>query len=107
VRLSKPPRILFLVDNVRIDGTLQRLSVTGGSARINRTCTPGALAEIKINTASGSVEGLVEMLAPLELGDEQPFRFVALGDFDHELLASTITRLRQMGLADGVASSGF
>ena len=107
VRLAKAPKILFVVENTRVDGTLQKLSLTGGSARLSRGCTPGVLAEVKINTATGHLEALVELLPCDDIAGEQPFRFVAMGDSDQELLHTTITKLRQQGFADGAASNGF
>ena len=107
VRLSKPPKVLFVVENTRIEGILQKLSLTGGAARLRHDCNAGALAELKINTAAGHLEALVEMLPAPEIGDEHPFRFVAMGDADQQLLASTVTRLQKMGYAEGVAHAGF
>ena len=107
VRLANPPRIVFLVENTRIDGTLQRLSLTGGSARVAQACTAGDLAELKINTPSGRMEALVEMLAHSEIGEEQAFRFVAMGDLDQEMLLNTVSRMRSMGYAEGSPGAGF
>lgn len=105
VRLAKSPKIMFVIENRRLEGVLQKLSLTGGSARVSRDCKPGELAELKINTANGHLEALVELLPRTE--DEQPFRFVAMGDSDQELLAATVTKLRQSGYSDGVAAASF
>ena len=107
VRISKAHKVVFTLDNTRIDGVLRKLSLTGGLATLSRTCSSGALAEVKINTASGHLEALVELLPRLEIGDMQPFRFVAMGDSDQELLTSTVNRLRRTGHADGQNVAGF
>jgi hypothetical protein len=107
VRLSKAPKVVFVIDNVRLDGALQKLSLTGGSVQLRRQCSAGALGELKINTAEGHLEALVELLPRAKFTYEQPFRFVAMSDSDQQLLSATIERLRSMGLADGRAAAGF
>lgn len=107
VRISKAPKVVFTLDNVRIDGVLRKLSLTGGLATLSRACSSGALAEVKINTASGHLEALVELLPRLEVGGLQPFRFVAMGDSDQELLSNTVNRLRRTGHAEGPTVNGF
>jgi hypothetical protein len=105
--MSEPPRILFTLEGASVRGVLQKLSMTGGCARMSRQCVPGTLAELKINTAVGRLEALVEMLPPEQIANEQPFRFVAMDDSDQQLLTSTVTRLRKMGYAEGTVCESF
>lgn len=107
VRISKAPKVVFTLDNTRVEGVLRKLSLTGGLATLARTCSEGALAEVRINTATGHLEALVELLPHLETGGMQPFRFVAMGDSDQELLTSTVNRLRRTGHDDGPTVAGF
>lgn len=106
VRVPQSFPVVFTADNVRINGALQKLSLTGGAARLSQKCSPGVLAEIKLKTTSGMVEGLVEILsATSDTGPSQPFRFVALGEEDHERLSNAISRLRREGNGESAAAS--
>jgi hypothetical protein len=61
----------------------------------------GDFVEIVFQTRSGSVQGMAEMLTPMNRfakGCLQPFRFIALGDDDHRKLRMAL---------DSVVDQGF
>lgn len=104
VRVPQGPKVLFLLDNNPIQGILHKLSLTGGAVELEQECDPGALAEIRLHTSSGTVQAVVEVLPRNDpAAAEQPFRFVALGDDDQKLLVSAIKNLRRQGFGDAVA----
>ncbi|HTC93494.1 MAG TPA: hypothetical protein VK699_08585 [Terriglobales bacterium] len=101
VRVPQGPKVLFMVDNQPVEGVLHKLSLTGGAVQMAQVCAPGAIAEIRLHTNSGTVQAVVEMLAKNDASAlEQPFRFVALGDDDQKLLVSAIKNLRKQGFGE-------
>jgi hypothetical protein len=75
------------------------LSATGGVAQLPGTVQAGDLAELQIESKSGLIVALVEVLSPLKgsAATMRPFRFVALGDDDQQRLATAITHMRDKG----------
>ncbi|HTD23744.1 MAG TPA: hypothetical protein VK738_13885 [Terriglobales bacterium] len=105
VRVPQAPKILFIVDNVPIEGNLLKLSLTGGAVELSKECAAGVLGEIRLHTNTGTVQAVVEILAKNDpKAKEQPFRFVALGDDDQKLLVSAIKNLRKQGFGDVVVA---
>jgi PilZ domain len=103
VRVPQGPKVLFILDNEPIEGVLHKLSLTGGAVEVARECAPGAIAEIRLHTSSGTVQAVVEMLTKNDAkAQEQPFRFVALGDDDQKLLVRAIKNLRKQGFGETV-----
>ncbi len=96
VRIPADECIKFNLGKRKVSATLQRLSVTGGLARFHEDIGEQALAEIVLDTASGPVNALVELLKPLD-SSSRPFRFVALDDSDFDRLVTTIQAMRQQG----------
>jgi hypothetical protein len=65
------------------------ISYTGGLLQLTKAISCGDFVEVAFETHSGNVEGMAEMLDPVRSvqgGVFQPFRFVALGDDDHQIL---------------------
>ena len=80
-------------------GTLVLLSATGGLALLPGSLDAGQIAELQIQSESGLITAIVELLPPA-IGASaimRPFRFVALGDEDQERLASLVTKRRDKG----------
>ena len=75
---------------------LRVLSTTGGCLEIQRPLEEGTLAEIMVQTATGPIAALIEMLYPRQRGT-QPFRFVAIPDGEYQRLDSTLQRMRRQG----------
>lgn len=108
VRVPEPEPVVFMADNTRIKGVLQNLSITGGMVRLARRCAPGALAELQMKTRNGPVHALVEVLDSADgPGAGQPFRFVALGDDDHDRLWKTVHHLQRKGYNETALGSRF
>jgi hypothetical protein len=108
VRIPQDELVHFYVEGVRVKGFLQKLSTTGGLARLGSRLGPGTLAEIAIPTRVGPVQGLVEMFAPTtEANPNQAFRFIALGDEDHQRLAAIISLMRKQGYIDAPTAAAF
>lgn len=86
------PAIVKLDDGRRTKANLQTLSVTGGLLRMLSALGQGDFVEVDFETQSGSVRGMAEMLHPMKAtnGTLQPFRFIALGDDDHQVLRRTV-----------------
>ena len=60
---------------------------------LNHPLSDGDFVEIAFQMPAGAVQGMAEMLTPLKqftVGYHQPFRFVALGDHDHQNLMRSL-----------------
>jgi len=75
--------------------------MTGGLAEFPLNVGEIPLAEVVIKTAQGQISALVEVLKPRMQGDfARPFRFVALGDDDHQRLSSILQLMRRQDLGE-------
>ena len=73
----------------RARAKLQSISITGGLLRLQHELSTGDFVEIAFQTPSGAIHGMAEMLHPTRRVQSeclQPFRFIALGDDDHNKL---------------------
>jgi hypothetical protein len=73
----------------RASAKLQSISVTGGLLQLQHELSAGDFVEIAFYTQSGAIHGMAEMLQPARKFQSacfQPFRFIALGDEDHNRL---------------------
>ena len=101
-----------LGDGVRTKARLQVVSSTGGLLQLTRALSGGDFVEVAFQTHSGNVHGMAEMLDPMctVAGSVfQPFRFVALGDEDHQILHRMIESERDrdfLGLHSGERRRG-
>jgi hypothetical protein len=81
------------MDGRRSKAKLQTVSVTGGMLALLNPLAEGDFVEIAFQTPAGVVQGMAEMLMSRRLfttGYQQPFRFVALGDTDHQNLRRSV-----------------
>jgi hypothetical protein len=99
--MANKETVKFALEGKQIPGVLLTLSITGGLAQLPDSVHAGDLAELRIQSQAGPITALVEMLVPLKgyAKTTRPFRFVALGDEDHERLASVIKRMQGQGNA--------
>ena len=89
IQLTTTPAVVKLTDGHRAKGRLQLVSVTGGLLQLANALAEGDFVEVAFQTQSGGVQGMAEMLNPVRSAPGsvfQPFRFVALGDDDHNAL---------------------
>ena len=82
IQLQTTPALIKLSDGQRARAKVQTLSLTGGLLQLQRALSEGDFVEVAIQTQSGNVQGMAEILNPLR----KAFRFVAMGDDDHSTL---------------------
>jgi len=93
IQLATTPALVKLSDGHRTKGRLQLISVTGGLLQLASALSEGDFVEVAFQTQSGDVHGMAEMLNPVRSVPGsvfQPFRFVALGDDDHQTLRMVV-----------------
>jgi hypothetical protein len=101
------------MDGRRTKAKLQTVSVTGGLMVMNQPLAEGDFVEIVFATPSGQVNGMAEMLTAKKMftsGCQQAFRFVALGDNDHQNLRRAVESSmdrRILGIHSKCAASGW
>jgi len=108
---SRPPRIrvpnqeraVFTVDHQKFLGTIQRLSVTGGSVVLAKGFLPERTpGEMTLGTVFGKVNAQIEFLqagadgVPLA----QAFRFVAMDDVSAKRFSAAAEKMQNAGFAD-------
>ena len=93
-RVQHPAAALIkLNDGQKAKGKIQIISVTGGLLQLSNALSEGDFVEVAFQTNSGNVRGMAEMLNPVRSAPGnvfQPFRFVALGDDDHQTLRMVV-----------------
>lgn len=89
----------FSLEGKRVPAVLHEISTTGGLAQFTGSVREGTLAELHMRSKSGPISGLVEMLRPITraTGKMHPFRFVALGDEDHDRLSGILRQMIEQG----------
>ena len=89
--------VSFNLDSKSVPATLQQLSLTGGVVESSYNISNHIFAEIRLETASGPVSGLVEFFKAQSNGSAyvQPFRFVAMEDEDHARLSRTLKLMQR------------
>ena len=113
IQLTTTPAVVKLGDGVRAQARLQVVSSTGGLLHLTKALEGGDFVEITFQTHSGDVQGMAEMLDPVRSVPGsviQPFRFVALEDDDHQILARMIESERDrdfLGLRSSNRSRRF
>jgi hypothetical protein len=109
VQLQTAPALVKLNDGQKANGKLQIVSITGGLLQLARALSEGDFVEVAFQTQSGKVQGMAEMLNPLRTVPGsvfQPFRFVALGDEDHQILKMIVESVADRSFL-GLRSSQF
>ena len=85
------------VGSEKLKGTLQMLSLTGGTVRLEKRFASGTLAEIALQTASGTFSAAIELL-PMARNNTQAFRFIAMGPVAKGRLSDGLSKMRAQGL---------
>lgn len=89
IKLQTTPALVKLGDGHSAKGRLQVISATGGLLQLPAAISEGDFVEVAFQTHLGGVKGMAEMLNPVQSTSGsvfQPFRFIALGDDDHQNL---------------------
>jgi hypothetical protein len=90
---SSIPVVIKLNDGRSARAKLQSISETGGMLRLAGALEQGNLVEVAIQTESGAVKGMAEILQPTRKSKTeimQPFRFIALEDDDQRVLRTVL-----------------
>jgi hypothetical protein len=101
--------MVILEDGHRAKGKLQTISITGGLLRLAKALHQGDFVEVAFQTQSGPVQGMAEMLNPVNAARDgilQPFRFIALGDDDHRTLRMVVDSVSDRSFI-GIRSNQF
>ncbi len=101
VRIPQEEPVWFTYEGGRVQGTLQKISVTGGLAVLPKQIAQGTIAEMKVKSTAGPITGIVELLDPrIHRGaPQQAFKFIAMDDTDHDRLAAILESLKSAGAA--------
>jgi hypothetical protein len=99
-RFSVPNKeqVIVSVGAEKFKGTLDLLSLTGGTIRLDKRVAAGLLGEITITTISGNFSAAIEFLQ-MANGRAQAFRYVAMGPVARKRLEDALTKMRGQGLA--------
>ncbi len=99
IRVPNSESVSFSLEGRRVPAVLHEISATGGLVQLNTTVREGTLAELRMQSKSGPITGLVELLRPAkrQSGKVQPFRFVALDEQDHERLVLVLKQMIVLG----------
>ena len=109
IQLATAPALIKLTDGKRAKARIQIISVTGGLLQLASALSEGDFVEVAFQTQSGNVHGMAEMLIPVRSTPGsvfQPFRFVALGDDDHQTLQMIVESVGDRSFL-GLRSSQF
>ncbi len=108
IRVPNSERAIFVVDDAKFVGVIQRLSLTGGSAVLARGPIPkGAMGEMVLNTVFGRVNAQIEFLQTGADGIPlaQAFRFLAMDDDSSRRYSSAARQMEAEGFSDAPAKT--
>lgn len=99
IRVPNSESVSFSLEGKRVPAVLHEISLTGGLVQFSISIREGTFAELKMQAKSGPISALVELLRPSKRssGTMHPFRFVALGEHDHEHLVAAIKEMLALG----------
>ena len=106
-RRNRAPRVnipnresaIIAVGGKQLTSELCKLSINGGALRLGKPFGESTLAEIKLQTSSGTVESTIPFL---KFGSDgvQGFRFVQLDPGTRSKLETALRQMRSQGLGD-------
>lgn len=103
IRVPNNERALFVIDDHKFVGVIQRLSLTGGSAVLSKgPISHGSMGAMTLNTVFGKVTAQIEFLqtgadgVPLA----QAFRFLAMDDASSRRFAAAAKQMEEEGFSD-------
>jgi hypothetical protein len=103
IRVPNNERALFVVDEQKYIGVVQRLSLTGGSTIFAKgPISEGTVGGMILNTVFGKVEAQVEFMHTGADGKEhaQAFRFLDMDDTSSERFHKAAKQMEQAGFGD-------
>jgi hypothetical protein len=103
IRVPNHERALFLIENQKFVGIINRLSLSGGSVNLAKgPIAQGTIAEMGLNTVFGRVRAQIEFLhtgadgIPLA----QAFRFVNMDDVSRDRFRAAAEQMQAAGFSD-------
>ncbi len=109
IRVPNNERAIFVVDDSKFVGVIQRLSLTGGSAVLAKgPIAKGAIGELVLNTVFGRVTAQIEFLHTGADGTPlaQAFRFLAMDDTSSQRFSAAAKQMEKEGFSDSPARTG-
>jgi hypothetical protein len=103
IRVPGNEKALFIADDQKFLGVIQRLSLSGGSAILPKgPVREGTLARMGLNTVFGKVTAQVQFLRTGAEGMAlaQAFRFVEMDDMSAKRFASAAAQMQKAGFSD-------
>ncbi len=103
IRVPNNERAIFIVDESKFVGVIQRLSLTGGSAVLAKgPIARGAMGEMILNTVFGRVTAQIEFLQTNADGIPlaQAFRFLAMDDDSSRRFSAAASQMEKEGFSD-------
>jgi hypothetical protein len=103
IRVPNQERAIFIVDDKKFLGTIQRLSATGGSVLLAKGPFPERTSgEMALGTVFGKVSAHIEFLQTGADGVAlaQAFRFIAMDDLSTQRFTAAAEKMRSAGFAD-------
>ena len=103
IRVPNNERALFMVDDHKFVGVIQRLSLTGGSAVLSKgPISKGTMGSMVLNTVFGKVTAQVEFLQTGADGIPlaQAFRYLTMDDASSERYAAAAKQMEEEGFSD-------
>jgi hypothetical protein len=101
-RVPNNEQAVVTIGSEQVRGTLQLLSMTGGTIRLQKRLPSGTFADIAVKTTSGTFRAAIEFLK-MANPSAQAFRFVAMEPVSRNRLNDGLNKMRAQGL--GVAKS--
>jgi len=98
-RVPNNEKVLLTVGSERLAGTLNILSMTGGTVRTSKRLSPGTFADIKLNTVSGTITAVIELMT-VRGESAQAFRFVQIDGVSKKKLQKALETMESHGLGD-------
>jgi hypothetical protein len=103
IRVPNSERALFVVEDARFLGVIQRLSLSGGSAILTKgPIERGTRGVMNLQTVFGKVTAQVEFLQTGADGIPlaQAFRFVSMSDVSEERFRAAAKKMEREGFGD-------
>ena len=103
IRVPNSERAIFIVDERKFVGVIQRLSLTGGSAVLSKGAIPkGTLAELHLSTVFGKVTAEIEFLHTGADGipHAQAFRFLGMDAVSSKRFSDAAKQMQKAGFSD-------
>ena len=103
IRVPNKEKALFAVNTKNLIGTVQRLSLTGGSVILSKGCLPhGTLAHMSLKKVFGTVKAQVQFLHAGAEGIQlaQAFRFLEMDDVSSRRFTAAVEQMQNAGFSD-------